>query len=140
MIYAYDGDFDSYPTGDANYMDNGLVSPDRVPNPHMYEVGYYYQNIWTSLGDVSKGEINVYNENFFRDLSAYFMTWELLKDGVVIRSGRVEQLDVKPLETASLLLDWGKIDEKSEWLLNIKYIQKNREGLIPSGHVIAKIN
>lgn len=138
MIYAYDGDFDSYPTGDANYMDNGLVSPDRVPNPHMYEVGYYYQNIWTSLGDVSKGEINVYNENFFRDLSAYFMTWELLKDGVVIRSGRVEQLDVKPLETASLLLDWGKIDEKSEWLLNIKYIQKNREGLIPSGHVIAK--
>lgn len=108
MIYAYDGDFDSYPTGDANYMDNGLVSPDRVPNPHMYEVGYYYQNIWTSLGDVSKGEINVYNENFFRDLSAYFMTWELLKDGVVIRSGRVEQLDVKPLETASLLLDWGK--------------------------------
>lgn len=138
MIYGYDGDFSAYSTNDFNYSDNGLFSPDRVPNPHVYEVAYFYQNIWTAVGDVSKGEIKVYNENFFRDLSAYYMEWELLKDGKAIRGGRVENLDVAPQQTVSLILDWGRTDDSGEWLLNVKYIQKEREGIIPLGHVVAK--
>ena len=43
--------------------------------PHP-QSAYFYQNIWTTPGDLSKGEINIYNENFFRDLSAYYMEWE----------------------------------------------------------------
>lgn len=54
MIYGYDGDFDTIKTGDDNYSDNGLLNPDRIPNPHVYEVGYFYQNIWTTPGDLSK--------------------------------------------------------------------------------------
>ena len=138
MIYAYDGDFDSYPTGDANYMDNGVVSPDHIPNPHFYEVRYWYQNIWTTLGDTSKGEVKIYNEHFFRNLSAYYMEWELMHNGTVLRSGRLEDLNVDPGQTASVTLDWGNIGGEGEWLLNIKYKQKNREGLIPAGHVVAK--
>ena len=49
MIYAYGGDFNRFDASDNNFCDNGLISPDRVPNPHMYEVGYFYQNIWTCL-------------------------------------------------------------------------------------------
>lgn len=81
MIYAYGGDFNRFDASDNNFCDNGLISPDRVPNPHMYEVGYFYQNIWTTPADLSKGEVNVFNENFFRDLSAYYMEWQVLKDG-----------------------------------------------------------
>ena len=73
MIYAYGGDFNRFDASDNNFCDNGLISPDRVPNPHMYEVGHFYQNIWTTPADLSKGEVNVFNENFFRDLSAYYM-------------------------------------------------------------------
>ena len=104
----------------------------------MYEVGYYYQNIWTTAGDLSKGEIKVYNEYFFRDLSAYTLEWEVLKDGKVMRSGQVEKLNVAPRQTATLKLDLGKTCNCGEWLLNVKYVQKNREGLIPAGHVVAK--
>ncbi len=46
-IYGYGGDFNPYDASDNNFNDNGLISPDRVPNPHMYEVGYFYQSIWT---------------------------------------------------------------------------------------------
>ena len=67
MIYAYGGDFNRFDASDNNFCDNGLISPDRVPNPHMYEVGHFYQNIWTTPADLSKGEVNVFNENFFRD-------------------------------------------------------------------------
>ena len=139
MIYAYAGDFNRMDdSGDKNFCDNGLISPDRKPNPHAYEVQYFYQNIWTTAGDLSKGEIKVYNENFFRDLSAYALEWEVLKDGKAIRSGRVDNLNVAPHQTATVKLDLGKTCQCGEWLLNVKYIQKNREGLLPAGSVVAK--
>lgn len=138
MIYAYGGDFNRFDASDNNFCDNGLISPDRKPNPHMYEVGYFYQNIWTTAKDLSQGEIAVYNENFFRDLSAYALEWDVTKDGKVVRSGRVESLNVAPQTTATVKLDWGPTCKCAEWLLNVRYVQKNQEGVIPAGHVVAK--
>ncbi len=138
MIYAYGGDFNRFDASDKNFCDNGLISPDRVPNPHAYEVGYYYQNIWTTVTDVKNGVLNVFNENFFRDLSAYSMEWQLLKNGKVVRSGIVENLKVEPRQTAQVKLNIGETCTCAEWLLNVKYVQKNREGVIPAGHVVAK--
>ena len=138
MIYAYGGDFNRFDASDNNFCDNGLISPDRVPNPHMYEVGYFYQNIWTTPSDLSKGEVNVFNENFFRDLSAYYMEWQVLKDGKVIRTGRVDDLKVAPQETAKITLNIGKTCTCKEWLLNVSYKLKNREGLLPAGFTVAK--
>lgn len=138
MVYAYGGDFNRFDASDNNFCDNGLISPDRIPNPHMYEVGYYYQNIWTTLKNPSAGEISIYNENFFRDLSAYRLEWELLKDGQPVRNGEIENLTVAPQQTANIKLNIGQTDNDSEWLLNVKYVQKEREGVIPSGHVVAK--
>lgn len=138
MIYAYGGDFNRFDASDNNFCDNGLISPDRVPNPHMYEVGYFYQNIWTTPSDLSKGEVNVFNENFFRDLSAYYMEWQVLKDGKIIRTGRVDDLKVAPQETAKITLNIGKTCTCKEWLLNVSYKLKNREGLLPAGFTVAK--
>ena len=138
MIYAYGGDFNRFDASDNNFCDNGLISPDRVPNPHMYEVGYFYQNIWTTPADLSKGEVNVFNENFFRDLSAYYMEWKVLKDGKIIRTGRVDDLKIAPQETAKITLNIGKTCTCKEWLLNVSYKLKNREGLLPAGFTVAK--
>ena len=138
MIYAYGGDFNRFDASDQNFCDNGLISPDRVPNPHMYEVGYFYQNIWTSPVDIKKGEIGIFNEYFFRDLSAYYLEWQLLKDGKVMRSGRVENLDVAPQQTAQIKLPIGNTCQCAEWLLNVAYKLKNTEGLLPAGHAVAK--
>ena len=138
MIYAYGGDFNRFDASDNNFCDNGLISPDRVPNPHMYEVGYFYQNIWTTPADLSKGEVNVFNENFFRDLSAYYMESQVLKDGKIIRTGRVDDLKIAPQETAKITLNIGKTCTCKEWLLNVSYKLKNREGLLPAGFTVAK--
>lgn len=137
-IYAYGGDFNRFDATDNNFCDNGLIGPDRIPNPHMYEVGYFYQNIWTTPADLSKGEVNIYNENFFRDLSAYYMEWQVLKDGKVVRTGRVENLNVAPQETAKVTLNIGNTCTCKEWLLNVAYKLKNREGLLPAGYTVAK--
>ena len=77
-FYGYGGDFNRYDASDNNFQNNGLISPDRVPNPHAHEVGYIYQNIWVKPVDLQKGEISIYNENFFRDLSDFYAEWQLL--------------------------------------------------------------
>ena len=138
MIYAYGGDFNRFDASDVNFCDNGLISPDRVPNPHMYEVGYFYQNIWTSPVNIKNGEISIFNEYFFRDLSAYYLEWQVLKGGEIMRSGRVEDLNVGPQQTIKIKLPIGKTCQCSEWLLNVAYKLKNTEGLLPAGHTIAK--
>ena len=135
-IYAYGGDFNLTDKHDYNFCDNGLVSPDRVPNPHMYEVGFYYQNIWTSLK--GEGTVEIYNENFFTDLSAYSLEWELLRNGQAVRRGTVSDLDVAPQARAEVKLGWGTTDDKAEWLLNVKYVLKEAQTLLPAGHVAAK--
>ncbi len=137
-IYAYGGDFNRFDASDKNFCDNGLISPDRIPNPHMYEVGYFYQNIWTTPADLIQGEINVYNEYFFRDLSDYYLEWEVLFDGEPVRTGRVTELNVAPQQTAKLKLNIGKICSDKECLLNITYRLKNQENMLPAGYTVAK--
>ncbi len=134
-IYAYGGDFNRYDASDQNFCDNGLISPDRVPNPHMYEVGYWYQNIWTELAD---GGLTVFNENFFRDLKDYRMEWTLLRDGRPVRTGMVEKLSVAPQARVKIPVDWGKCSGDGEWLLNVNYVLKETDGLLPAGHVASR--
>ena len=138
MIYAYGGDFNKFDASDQNFCDNGLISPDRVPNPHMYEVGYYYQNIWTKMVDADKGIISVYNENFFRDLSDYYMGWQLIHNGKVEKTGRVDNLNVAPQQTATIQLDYGETCKHCEWLLNVSFRLKKADGLLPINFEVAK--
>ena len=138
-IYGYGGDFNKYDASDNNFNDNGLISPDRRSNPHAHEVGYFYQSIWTTPGDLSKGEIKVYNENFFRDLSAYYMEWQLLANGEVMQTGVVQDLNVAPQQTATLKLNLNteKICPCKELLLNVTYKLKAAETLMPAGSTVA---
>lgn len=138
-IYGYGGDFNKYDASDNNFCDNGLISPDRVPNPHAYEVGYYYQSIWTTPEDLTQGKIKVYNENFFRDLSAYYMEWQLLANGEPVQTGMVWDLKVAPQQTSSLTLPLRteNICPGKELLLNVSYKLKAAETLLPAGQAVA---
>ncbi|WP_172504439.1 glycoside hydrolase family 2 TIM barrel-domain containing protein, partial [Bacteroides acidifaciens] len=138
-IYGYGGDFNKYDGSDNNFNDNGLISPDRVPNPHAYEVAYFYQDIWTTPADLAKGEINIFNENFFRDLSSYYMEWQLLANGEVVQTGIVSDLKAAPQQTVKVQLpiDTKNICPCKELLLNVNYKLKAAETLLPAGTTVA---
>lgn len=139
-IYAYGGDFNIYDPNDQNFCVNGLISPDRKPNPHTYEVGYFHQSIWTTPADLEKGEVAVYNENFFIDLSGYYMEWQLLADGKAVQTGIVNDLKIAPQQTVKVKLDIRpeSICKEKELLLNVAYRLKKAEPLLPAGFVVAK--
>ena len=136
--FTYGGDYNLYDGSDNNFNCNGVVSPDRVPNPHADEVRYYYQNVWTTPADIKAGKVNVYNENFFRDLSDLNLDWTLLHDGLPVRSGRISELNVAPGETAQITIPYGGISDSGEWLLNVDYTLKETDGLLPAGHSVAR--
>lgn len=137
-IFGYDGDLGYATTGDANYCVNGLFSPDGRPHPHTEEVKYFYQNILTSKAGDKPGEIEIFNENFFKNLSDYRLEWELLENGVAVRTGVVDRLDVAPQCKKIISLPVGKIDDKAECLLNVRYVTKAKDGVLPAGHVAAR--
>lgn len=138
MIYTYGGDFNLYDGSDNNFNCNGLISPDRVPNPHMNEVRKVYQSIWTTPVDLQKGLVNVYNENFFIDLSDYYMEWTLLADGEAMESGVVAQLNVAPSATEQVALGYQLPRTEKELLLNVSYKLKRAKQLLQAGYVVAE--
>lgn len=138
MIYTYGGDFNLWDGSDNNFNCNGLISPDRVPNPHMYEVKKVYQSIWTTPVDLQSGKIRVYNENFFTDLSDYYLEWQILSDGEAVLSGVVGELKVGPQETKEIQLGYQLPDSDRELLLDVAYKLKKAKQLIPAGHVLAE--
>lgn len=139
IIYAYGGDYNKYDASDNNFLDNGLINPDRGLNPHAHEVKYYYQSIWAEPVDLKNGNISVYNENFFRDLSAYYLEWQLLENGVAVQSGFVNDLNVQAHAKSEFHLpyDLSKVDPGKEILLNINFKLKNAETLLPAGYEVA---
>ena len=136
-LYVYGGDSNPYDASDNNFCDNGLVSPDRIPNPHMYEVGRIYQNIHTLPGE-NDGEIKIFNENFFRDLSAYDIAWQLSKNGIPVKQGYSEVPTIGPGEIGVVKIPYGNIDDEGEWTLGISYVLKEKEGLLNAGHPVAR--
>lgn len=139
-FYAYGGDWNPYDASDNNFMDNGLINPDRQPNPHMYEVGYFYQSIWVTPVDLPNGAINVYNENFFRNLDDYYLEWELQADGEIVRKGMVGKLNVAPQQTATVQLGYTMDDicQDKELLLNIMFKLKRQKVYFRQGMSLLK--
>ena len=89
-IFLYGGDEGRYPVSDQNFNCNGLIAPDRRWNPHAYEVQYFYQNIWVTPVDLNKGVLEVFNENFYKDLSDYSMETFVLVNGEEVQGSRSE--------------------------------------------------
>ena len=139
-VYGYGGDWNPYDPSDQNFCDNGLIGPDRIPNPHMEEVRYYYQSIWTSWAGDAGNTVEVLNENFFRGLENYDLHWEVLCDGTPLRRGVVDGLKAAPQQRVRIALpyDPATLPAAGELLLDVAYKLKTAEGILPAGHTAAR--
>lgn len=138
-IYAYGGDFGRYPTSDHNFNCNGIINPDRKPNPHANEVRYYYQNIWATAKDLKAGEVEVYNENFFKSFDDVELQWTLESEGKVLANGR-SALDIPAQQKRVVKLDGYSLpaDVKGEVVLNLDFVLKKAEPMLDAGYAVAR--
>ena len=88
-FWAYGGDFGDHPNDGPTGI-NGLISPDRVPNPHYYEVQKVYQYIeFKKEGD---SRIKLTNKYDFSSLDEFDYSYEWLCNGKKISSGKLHLL------------------------------------------------
>ncbi|MBR1705767.1 MAG: DUF4981 domain-containing protein [Bacteroidales bacterium] len=139
-IFAFGGDFNDYDPSEGSFNCNGVIAADRTWHPHAYEVRYQYRNILTSPG-ARTGMVEVYNEFFFRDLSAYRLEWQVEADGTPVLSGIREGLDIAPQQTRTLDLGFTEADlagyDGQDLFLHVRYVLRQAEPLLPAGSVVA---
>lgn len=139
-IFAYGGDFGTKDIpSDNNFLNNGIFSPDRKPNPHAFEVKKVYQDIHTTWANKEQMTIAVFNEFFFKDLSNVRLDWELLLDGKVTEAGKIENLNVHPSKKENYKLPI-KLTSRNykEAFINVRYTLKKDEPFLPKGFKIAE--
>lgn len=164
-IFTYGGDYGKYPAGDYNFNCNGIIAPDRRLNPHAYEVGYYYQNLWVNTDKgietdtaSAEGKLNterliigvfsIYNENFFIPSDYASLTIRLAADGNEIDSLETN-INIDGIEpqtskiiTSDLLADnIRKLMESqpnAELTANFYFKAKETFGLVDEGQIVAK--
>ncbi|MFK7979732.1 MAG: glycoside hydrolase family 2 TIM barrel-domain containing protein, partial [Saprospiraceae bacterium] len=136
---AYGHDYHPDLPTDGNFLNNGLVSPFREPHPHLYEVKKVYEPVKFRLVDVSNGLIEIYNKNFFKDISELTIRWVLTADGVEIAQGDLGTKTIEPQDRQYVLVDLEdlKLDGNKEYFLKISAITNQELPLLSVGHEVA---
>ncbi|MBP3227695.1 MAG: beta-galactosidase [Bacteroidaceae bacterium] len=124
--FAYGGDFGRYPASDHNFNCNGLLRPDRVWNPHAYEVQYWHQPLWTALKDSATCTLEVFNENFFAPVEGATVQWQY-GDGMSSINGECPLPTIAPQGRVTIVLPevaarMAREKEKASNILTLNYV------------------
>lgn len=129
----------------VNYIDgananDGIINPDRTPQPEINEAKKIMQNIAVEAVDLWKGKIKVENRFFFRDLKDVKLHWEVIGNGEVTQSGDLNDLNVLPQGSAmvNLPVDSNKILDNVKYHFNVSFRLKNNMHWAPADYEIAK--
>ena len=140
-IFTYGGDYGRYPASDHNFNCNGIIAPDRRLNPHAYEVGYYYQNVWITEKNLKEGQFEVYNENFFKNIDDLELVWTIRRHSGTINVSGIAPQQRKLITDAELKATVARVLEHhpdAEVLVNFEFRSREAQPLIDKGQVLAR--
>ncbi len=138
MFWAYGGDYGDNPN-DGNFCCNGLVQPDRKPNPSLHEVKKVYQRIHVTPLDLPAGVVAVENEYDFTSLGFVDGAWELSCDGAIIQKGKLPALKLAPKarQNVTIPLERPKPDGPAEYWLKVTFTLAKDTPWAERGYVVA---
>lgn len=141
-FYAYGGDFGKNMPSDNTFLNNGIVFPDRTPQPALEEVKKVYEYInFKPMGYTRNKELRILVENLydFTDLNQFDFKAEIKADGKVIHTHNFESINIESHTGKLIRLPLSKIvsKENTEYFVEVKAILKNKWGLLEKGFVVA---
>ncbi|MBN2368900.1 MAG: DUF4981 domain-containing protein [Vicinamibacteria bacterium] len=136
--WAYGGDFGDTPN-DGNFCINGLVQPDRTPQPELTEVKKIYQFVRARPADLALGRVAVENRYAFLDLNRLTLHWALAEDGAVIEKGALPMPGVAPGETREITIPFSRpaLQPGAEYWLDLGFRLTEETSWADAGHEVA---
>lgn len=140
--YAYGGDYGKGMPTDNTFLNNGIVFPDRTPQPALYEVKKAHEYINFKHKGVNKyNELRVLIENLydFTNISQFNFTAEIKADGEILKTIRFEDISAET-HTGKLIripLEDIIFKENTEYFVEISATTKMDWGILSSGFEVA---
>jgi len=134
VFWAYGGDFGDEPN-DKNFCCNGVLLPDRTPNPSLYEIKKVYQNI--KVSQLSKNKYLIKNEYLFTNLNKFMGIVKVRKNGKIIYSDKFK-LNLEPGEVITKDLNLPIEFDNNEFYLDIYFVLDENEKWANKGHIVSQ--
>jgi len=139
MYFAYGGEYGTNMPSDNSFCLNGLVNPDRQPNPQLHETKKVCQNISVKAIDIEKGHFAIYNKYFFTNINEFVVKWTIANaEGIVAE--QVLDIDIEAQDSKEVQLKFPELPvlkAGQNYTLTFSFARKNRKGLIAEGHELA---
>jgi beta-galactosidase len=132
--WAYGGDFGDVPN-DANFCTDGIIWPDRMPHPALYEFKQLVQPVRVEAVDLRSGRVRIVNKHDFINLNWLRGEWELTVAGQRVQWGKLPPLKIEPGESLDVTLEITD-QTPGERFLNFHFYQRKDTLWAKSGHEV----
>lgn len=126
-FWGYGGDFgDDNKPNDGMFCMNGVMRPDLTPKAQYFEVKKVYQNVGVKAVDLKKGQIEIFNKNYFEPLR-YQIVWSLWKDGACVLDnqslmGPKNIVGPREKQIYTLNYDYSQLEAGSEYFVKVQFL------------------
>lgn len=141
--YAYGGDYGENMPTDNTFLNNGIVFPDRTPQPALYEVKKAHEYInFKSLGESSNNQHKILIENLydFTNLNQFNFNVKIKANGDLLKSISIDSLNIAPHKSKEIEIPLNDINfkENTEYFIEFSAKTKNKWNLLNKNHEVAK--
>lgn len=121
----------------GNFMDNGIINPDRTWSAELTEVKGVYKFIdFQSLSNMTLTVKNKYN---FTNLNQFDLLYRVLCNGYVVEEGKVAIPSIEPSATGTISVPYTtQFTTDEEYVLSLSLCQKEATAWSPAGYAIAE--
>ncbi|MCB2198838.1 DUF4981 domain-containing protein [bacterium] len=124
--------------GISPFCVNGMVFPDRTPQPELWQAKATYAPVLVEAVDLYRGKIRITNEHNFTNLSELNVSWKVTQGSEVVQRGLLD-LDIEPRgsEEITISYDMPHKDAWSKWYLELNITTREASDWADTGHEIA---
>lgn len=125
----------------GNFVNNGLVPPDRTWTAKLAEVKTVYQPVRFSTGswNLTKKQLPVRNMYAFTNLNIFELHYSVLRNGREVESGKMNMPSVEPGSQAYIIIPFETVvDTEAEYYLNMTVCLKEATPWAEAGYPVAQ--
>lgn len=121
----------------GNFLDNGIITPDRAWTAKLAEVKAVYANV--SFESLSGKALTVKNKNSFVDLNTFDLTYAVLRDGYIVEEGSATMPSIAAGSTGTVSIPYTtSISSDAEYVLHVYLRLKEDKLWATAGYPLAE--